>query len=96
MLKFHITEPARDDLDALWEYIASDNVTAANKVEDDILKALYNLADNPHMGHIRPDLCDKDLRFWSVYSYLIIYDANTSPISVLRILSGYRDIEAIL
>lgn len=54
------------------------------------------LARNPDRGHLRKDLTTKPVRFWSIYSYLIIYDPATRPLEVVRILSGYRDIATIL
>ena len=35
-------------------------------------------------------------RFWAAYSYLIIYDPASRPIEVVPILSGYRDVAALL
>lgn len=54
------------------------------------------LARNPELGHIRRDLTSKLVRFWPVYSYLIIYDPATQPLEIVRILSGYRDVAALL
>ena len=54
------------------------------------------LARNPKLGHLRGDLTSTPVRFWPVYSYLIIYDPATRPLEVVRILSGYRDVAALL
>jgi plasmid stabilization system protein ParE len=50
------------------------------------------------MGHLREDLpaIDPTLRFFSVYSYLIIYCADTDPLEVVRVLHGARDVRRIL
>jgi plasmid stabilization system protein ParE len=48
------------------------------------------------MGHVREDLTDKTFRFWSVYSYLIVYKMDTKSIEIVRVFSGYRDIESLL
>ena len=40
------------------------------------------------MGHWREDLIDEPLRFWPVYSYLIIYNPAAKPIEIARILHG--------
>lgn len=42
------------------------------------------------------DLASESLRFWPVYSYLIIYRPNSEPIEVVRVLHGARDISAIM
>lgn len=93
---FIISPEARDDLLNIQDYIAKNNFQAAETVIDAVFVACAKLAQYPLMGHTRSDLTDRNVRFWSIYSYLIIYDARTSPISIVRVLSGYRDISAIL
>jgi plasmid stabilization system protein ParE len=41
---------------------------------------------------LREDLTDRPYRFWKVYSYLIIYRADTSPPRIVRVLHGARDV----
>jgi len=48
----------------------------------------------PGKGHVREDLTSEPgLLFWSVGSYLVVYRARSSPLEVIRILHGHRDIE---
>lgn len=51
------------DIDQLWEYIAEHNVAAADRVVGDIFAALRTLIASPHVGHRRPDLTARPLRF---------------------------------
>jgi plasmid stabilization system protein ParE len=90
---FLLSPSGRLDLDEIWHYIAQDNRAAANRVEQELIAAMRLLADRPLLGHSRQDLTSKNVRFWSVYSYLIIYDPATTPLHILRIISGYRDIK---
>ena len=93
----HFYSPeARLDLLEIWEHIASDNVDAADRVEQEVRKAVTMLANNPGLGHLRSDLTSKPVRFWAVYSYLVIYDPDARPLEVVRILSGYRDVAVLL
>jgi len=93
----HFFSPeARLDLLEIWEYIAKDNLTAADRVLEEIREAINMLARNPDLGHRRKDLTSKLVRFWPVYSYLIIYDPATRPLEIVRILSGYRDVAGLL
>jgi len=48
------------------------------------------------MGHLREDLTERPLKFWGIYSYLIVYDPASSPLSVIAILREARDVEQIL
>jgi plasmid stabilization system protein ParE len=53
---------------------------------------MRRLAAFPRIGHIREDVADESLRFWSVYSYLIAYRPERKPIEIVRVLHGARDI----
>lgn len=96
MAEFFYSPEARLDLFEIWEFIARDNVDAADRVEQEIQGAATMLAGNPELGHLRRDLTSKPVRFWTVHSYLIIYDPVARPLEVVRILSGYRDIAALV
>ncbi len=96
MADFFYSPEARRDLLEIWEFIAQDDLDAADRVEQEIEEALAMLSRNPELGHVRRDLTSKPVRFWPVYSYLIIYDPEARPLEVVRILSGYRDVAALL
>jgi plasmid stabilization system protein ParE len=96
MADYFYSREARLDLFEIWEHIAKDNVDAADRVEAEILNLVAMLAPNPGLGHLRNDLTSKPVRFWPVYSYLIIFDPDARPLEVVRILSGYRDIAVLL
>jgi plasmid stabilization system protein ParE len=51
------------DLDEIWEYIAQNNVDAADRVLADIHSTFTTLAGSPQIGHRRPDLTTRPLRF---------------------------------
>jgi len=84
------------DLLEIWEYIARDDVDAADRLQKEVERAVRMLAGNPYLGHVRRDLTSKQVRFWAVYSYLVVYDPATRPLEIVRVLSGYRDIAALL
>ena len=96
MRKAVYSPEARLDLLEIWEYIARDNLDAADRVEEQIKQAVLMLAQNPELGHFRRDLTSKSVRFWPVHSYLIIYNPATDPLEIVRILSGYLDVASIL
>lgn len=96
MQKFIISPEAKIDLLEIQDYIANNNKDAAGFVIDSVFSACRELAKYPMMGSKRTDLTSREVRFWSVYSYLIIYEANNTKISIVRVLSGYRDIANIL
>jgi integrase len=73
MSGFVLTPAAEGDLLKIIEYLEGDNPNAVLKVVDALDEAMQQLADNPGIGHLRPDLTDQDVRFWSVFKYLVIY-----------------------
>lgn len=96
MAHFVLSPEARDDLREIRDYIARDNVEAARRVLRELHTAMRHLAEMPQMGHVREDLAEEPLRFWPVYSYLIIYRPDSRPLQVVRVLSGYRNVPELL
>jgi plasmid stabilization system protein ParE len=66
-------------LDEIWEYIAKDNIDAADRVLADIPSALRVLVASPHIGHRRPDLTNRTLRFHLVRDEYLIAYARRAP-----------------
>ena len=93
---FVLAAAAAEDIRELWDFIAADNVDAADKVVGELFEAMELLATRPEMGHVRSDLAPEVLRFWRVYTYLIVYRPTTRPLEIVRVLSGYRDLPSIL
>jgi plasmid stabilization system protein ParE len=69
------------DLDEIWEYIAENNIDAADRVLADIFSTLDILAQSPQIGHRRPDLTSRPLRFHVARDeYLIAYAPEETPL----------------
>jgi antitoxin ParD1/3/4/toxin ParE1/3/4 len=94
--RYVVTPEARADLFAIWEHIAQDSIDAADKVIGQIEKSFGRLADMPGMGHFREDLLYRRYRFWVVYSYVIAYVWQKTPIQIIAVVHGARDLEAFL
>ena len=90
MSGFVLHPGAYTDLDEIWEYIAADNLVAADRVLDEIRQMLRSLVAFPHQGHSRPDLTARPLRFQSVRDYVIPYAADEKPLIVIAVLRGRR------
>jgi plasmid stabilization system protein ParE len=99
MTRYQFTPQATDDLFEIWKYIANDNLEAANRVDQAVQAACEFLAAAPLAGRVREDLTALPLRLWLVppyRNYWIVYDPNTSPLQIIRILHAARDIPSIL
>jgi antitoxin ParD1/3/4 len=78
------------DLNDIWEFIAQDSVDAADRVLDEVQKAINMLVRAPLAGHLRPDLSSRPIRFWLVHTYLIAY-VPEQPLLVIGVLHGRRN-----
>jgi plasmid stabilization system protein ParE len=99
MSSYEFTSLAVDDLFEIWSYIAGDNIKAANAVEEAVHEACNLIAKAPLAGRIRTDLTLLPVRFWFVQpyrNYIIVYDPETKPIQILRVLHGARNIPSLL
>jgi plasmid stabilization system protein ParE len=94
--RFVLTPPARDDLAEISAYTRRDSVQAARRVRTELREAMRRLAQSPLTGHLREDLTDEAVRFWTVYSYVIVYDPSSRPLQILRVLHGARDVRRIM
>lgn len=56
MSRYVLSIDADLDLDAIWEYIARDNLDAADRWIGKLFDAFEALAQTPGMGHRREDL----------------------------------------
>ena len=96
MAEYFLVPAARRDLHEILEYISEDSPDMAIRVLDRFEEVFALLAENPEMGHRRSDLTGQPVRFFPVYSYLVIYLSLPTPLRIVRMLSGYRDVGAIL
>ncbi len=95
MSDFVLTPAAQADVLRIIDFLEGDNPSAILKVVDAFDDAMQLLAENPMIGHIRRDLAGDDVRFWPV-KYLIVYHPETTPLQVVRVLHGRRDLKALL
>jgi plasmid stabilization system protein ParE len=91
MTPFSFHPEALGDLDEIWEYIAGDNLDAADRVIDEIEETIQILSGHPEMGHVRHDLTSRPIRFHPVRDLLIAYAPEEKPILVLAVLHGHRN-----
>ena len=97
MRRYILAPEAALDLVEIWRYLKNKaSVEIAERVERAIREKIVFLASMPGAGHWRRDLTDESVRFFAVYSYLIVYRPETKPLQVVAILHGSRDVERIL
>jgi toxin ParE1/3/4 len=79
------------DLDEIWDFIAGDNLNAADRLIAEMLAAVNELVSFPKQGHRRPDLTNRPLRFTLVREYLIAYAPDEKPLWVVAVIHGRRN-----
>jgi len=95
--RYVLAPEAAHDLVAIWRYIKREaSLEMADRVEAVIREQIVFLARTPGAGHWRKDLTDESVKFFPVYSYLIVYRPETKPLQVAAILHGRRDVAEIL
>ena len=95
--RYVLAPEAALDLVQIWRYIKKQSsVEMADHVESVIRERLVFLAANPGAGHWRKNLTDEEVKFFPVYSYLIVYRPETTPLQVVSILHGRRDVAQLL
>jgi antitoxin ParD1/3/4/toxin ParE1/3/4 len=93
---YRLTPEAQANVDDICAFIAEDHVDAAIRVLDALEHAFEQLAATPEIGHTREDLTDRPVKFWNVYSYLVVYDPAGEPLTIVAVLHGARDVERLL
>ena len=96
--RFILAPEAVRDLVQIWRYIKSEsnNREIADRAEAVIRSKFVFLASFPNAGHSRRDLTNAPVRFFAVYSYLIVYRPETTPLQIVGILHGGRNLEPVL
>lgn len=92
MQRVSYTNLARQDRLELWLYVATDNLSAADQLLDEIDEKLLLLAGSPNLGRARLEI-DPGVRQFPVDNYLILSTPEPNGIRVLRVLHGARRIE---
>jgi toxin ParE1/3/4 len=95
--RFILSGPASQDLDGILSYVLEHGGPGrAQHVADRLHEAFTRLANTPGLGHRREDLTPLPVRFFTVWSYLVIYRVETKPLQIIRVLHGARDVETLL
>ena len=92
-----ITGIAKEDITKISEYIAVDNKIASIKIVDDFYKTFELLSNFPETGVIKNDIKDKTVRIYTMKkNFAIVYRILNDNVEILRVLTRYQNIFAIL
>ena len=93
--KILYTQAALDDLDAIFDYVAIEDVAAARKLLSRCEQKIERLAEEPYSGAAiamdGPELIAPGYRYVFVSPYLICYRVDGRAVHIGRILHGRKD-----
>jgi plasmid stabilization system protein ParE len=96
MSEYVLSTGAELDLDEIWEYIAQDNIAAADRWIAKLFDAFDALAAAPGIGHKREDLTSYPILFWPVGAYMILYRIRSQQVEIVAVTQGAREIPSFL
>ena len=92
MSRYVFTELALEDLDEIRDRVLEDNgPKVARRILLELESKLELLCQFPAMGRARADLTEEDVFFFPFYSWLIVYEPESHPLTVVRLVSSYRN-----
>jgi toxin ParE1/3/4 len=94
MNSYSLSDQAIQDLDDICDYIAQQNPSAASNLFDAIRQKCRQIAEFPNMGKSYKRLSN-ELRGFVVSDYIVFYYPRLDGIDIVRIVSGYRDLESL-
>jgi plasmid stabilization system protein ParE len=95
--RFRVTKGARRSLQEIHTYYRDQGGQhLADRILSELYDAMVKLAEQPTLGHYRPDLTDSPFRFFRVRNHLIIYNAELKPLRIMQVYHAARDIAGLL
>lgn len=85
------SNPAKNDLRNIHDYIAKDSKFYAIKVTQEFIEESEKLEEFPKMGRVVPEIGDVNIRELFLYSYRLIYELSSDKIEILAIIHGKQD-----
>jgi len=90
------TEPALDDLEAIAEYIALDNLPAAKGLVQAVFHKVARLEAHPESGRIPPELKGLNYREVVVPACRIFYRIEAEQVFILHVMRQEQDLRKFL
>lgn len=94
MTSYIISPLASRDLDDIFDYFAEFSVDAGERFVDDFNKKCRNLVSFLSIGRAYTEI-DSSLRGIPLSGYIIFYRVNENLIEIVRVVSGYRDLDSL-
>ena len=98
MSGYLLTRTARTDLLVIRSYyLENAGYEVARNMASEFTRSFQFLGRTPGAGHQRKDLTeDASIRFWPMRDFLIVYRAAATPVEILFVVRGSRNIPDLL
>jgi toxin ParE1/3/4 len=94
MMEYFIAKEASQDLDEILDYFLVRNVNAGERFIREFNKKCQNIAQFPNIGRSYAKF-DPRQRGIPLDGYIIFYRVFEDSVVIVRVVSGYRDLESI-
>ena len=89
---FVLTPTAKADLLFILLDLSEDSLDAAHVLRKRLYDGFHTLGRSPGIGHYHEELLSRKYRFWNLYPYVVVYAWEATPIQVVGIVHGARDL----
>lgn len=94
---YRFSRAAEDDLEEILDYVLEQSGSSrALHVYGRFVEAFENLAQMPNSGWKRDEMTGDRVRWWRVFNWIVLYDCESSPITILRVVHTARALDRIL
>jgi toxin ParE1/3/4 len=83
------------DVDEIWEWIAAEDMRAADRLGDRIADATDRLTDYPESGTPHPEL-GPGIRSLVVGRYVVLYRVGPDSVDIVRVVHGARELKGLI
>lgn len=94
MSKYSLSQEAIRDLDEISDYFSKVNIEAGERFVKRFADKCRNLIKFPSMGRIYVEIMP-NIRGIPLDGYVILYQVKGEEIEIVRVVSGYRDLESL-
>ena len=94
-MKFRVLPDAQQDLQNIDDWVVEHfGADFADRTQAKLYDTFHLLADFPQMGHLRPEIDSRSVRFFFLKPYWIVYQSGT-PLLIHRVYHAARDLNRL-
>lgn len=93
---YRLSQTAEAELEEILLFVAEQSgIDRALHVHGRFVDAFEHLAEMPGSGWKR-SITREGVRWWRVFDWIVLYEWQSTPVTILRVIHGARDLDHIL